>query len=110
MHHVRNPGGSEAAFKFEETAERSGSLPDDVKERDCLLIQAWSIKPSHYHFADEARGHRSGKYVPDTFHAASGQTWRMPAAWRAKVVRGQVAEWQVYADNRPVYEILSRSA
>jgi hypothetical protein len=53
-------------LKFEEAAERSGSLPDDAKERDCLLIQAWSIKPTHYQFADEARVHRSAKYVPGT--------------------------------------------
>ena len=43
-------------------------------------------------------------------HADSGAAWRIPSAWRAKVINGQVAEWQVYADNKPVYEILSRSA
>jgi ketosteroid isomerase-like protein len=43
-------------------------------------------------------------------HAHSGEAWRIPAAWRARVVDGRIAEWQVYADNKPVYEILSRSA
>ncbi len=43
-------------------------------------------------------------------HAASGRAWRIPAAWRAKVVGGRVAEWQVYADNKPVYEILAPGA
>jgi ketosteroid isomerase-like protein len=43
-------------------------------------------------------------------HASTGAAWRIPAAWRAKVVAGRLAEWQVYADNKPVYEILSRSA
>jgi hypothetical protein len=62
MHHVRNPGGSDAVFKPEEAVERSESLPDDAKEPDYLLIQAWSIKPSRYRFADEARRHRSAKY------------------------------------------------
>jgi len=33
-------------------------------------------------------------------HAESKKTWRIPAAWRAKVVGRQIAEWQVYADNR----------
>ena len=41
-------------------------------------------------------------------HAASQKTWRIPAAWRAIVKDRQIAEWQVYADNKPVYELLSR--
>ena len=37
-----------------------------------------------------------------------GQSWRTPAAWKA-VVRGRsVSEWQIFADNKPVYEILAR--
>jgi len=43
-------------------------------------------------------------------HASSGAAWRIPAAWRAKVIDGRLAEWQVYADNKPVYEILSKRA
>ena len=41
-------------------------------------------------------------------HAASASKWRIPAAWRAKVRNGLVSEWQVYADNKSVYELLSR--
>lgn len=37
---------------------------------------------------------------------AAGHTqeveWRVPAVWRAVVREGQVAEWQVYADNEPL--------
>ena len=40
-------------------------------------------------------------------HAPSKKWWRIPAAWRAVVRDGQLAEWQVYADNKPVYELLS---
>ncbi len=37
-----------------------------------------------------------------------GQSWSIPAAWKA-VIRGrEVAEWHVFADNKPVYEILAR--
>jgi ketosteroid isomerase-like protein len=32
--------------------------------------------------------------------------WRVTAAWLAKVKNGQVEEWRVYADNKPVYDIL----
>jgi ketosteroid isomerase-like protein len=40
-------------------------------------------------------------------HAPSQTTWRIPAAWRARVEDERIAEWQVYADNKPVYELLS---
>jgi ketosteroid isomerase-like protein len=39
-------------------------------------------------------------------HSKTGRSWRIPAAWRAVVAGELIAEWQVYADNKPVYEIL----
>jgi hypothetical protein len=39
----------------------------------------------------------------------SGTKWETPAAWRAVVENGLVKEWRVYADNKPVYDILARS-
>jgi ketosteroid isomerase-like protein len=42
-------------------------------------------------------------------HAPTGTAWSIPAAWRAKIAYGRIAEWQVYADNKPVYELLARS-
>jgi ketosteroid isomerase-like protein len=39
-----------------------------------------------------------------------GVQWKTPAAWQA-VIRGElVSEWLVFADNKPVYEILARRA
>jgi ketosteroid isomerase-like protein len=35
--------------------------------------------------------------------------WKIPAAWKAVIVRGLVREWRVYADNKPVYDIMTRS-
>jgi len=32
--------------------------------------------------------------------------WQIPAAWKAVVRDGQVAEWRVFADNEPVWKIL----
>jgi ketosteroid isomerase-like protein len=43
-------------------------------------------------------------------HVASHKRWRIPAAWRARIREGHIAEWQVYADNKPVYELLSKEA
>ena len=34
--------------------------------------------------------------------------WRTSAAWRSVIRDGQVLEWQVFADNKPVYEILAK--
>jgi ketosteroid isomerase-like protein len=36
-----------------------------------------------------------------------GVAWRTPAAWKAVIRDGGVAEWHVFADNKPVYEILA---
>jgi ketosteroid isomerase-like protein len=36
--------------------------------------------------------------------------WRTPSAWLALVENGLVKEWRVYADNKPVYEILAKAA
>ena len=43
-------------------------------------------------------------------HRGNGPSWRIPAAWRAVVADGRIAEWQVYADNKPVYQILGGDA
>ena len=37
-----------------------------------------------------------------------GETWSTPAAWKAIIRDGKVAEWRVFADNQPVREILAR--
>ena len=37
-----------------------------------------------------------------------GVSWRTPAAWKAAIREGKVAEWRLFADNKPVYEILAR--
>jgi ketosteroid isomerase-like protein len=37
-----------------------------------------------------------------------GAAWQTPAAWQAIVRGGLIAEWRVFADNKPVYEIIAR--
>ena len=37
-----------------------------------------------------------------------GMAWRTPAAWKAVVHDGKLLEWRVFADNKPVYEVLAR--
>lgn len=36
--------------------------------------------------------------------------WRIPSAWQATIRDGKIAEWHVFADNKPVSEILARRA
>jgi hypothetical protein len=59
------------------------------------------------------------RWVPDgesvvAYGTASGTfadtAWSTPAAWRAVIRDGRIAEWQVYADNEPIREIMRRSA
>ncbi len=37
-----------------------------------------------------------------------GASWQIPAAWKVVIRDGRVVEWRVYADNKPVYEIVAR--
>jgi limonene-1,2-epoxide hydrolase len=36
--------------------------------------------------------------------------WEIPAAWRAIVQQGRVAEWRVYCDNDPARKIMAANA
>ncbi len=40
----------------------------------------------------------------------NGEHWRTPAAWKAVFRDARIVEWQVFADNKLVYEILARLA
>ena len=54
-----------------------------------------------------ALGTASGTFTSDgTIHPENA--WSTPAAWRALIRDGKVAEWQVYADNEPIREIMKR--
>jgi len=35
--------------------------------------------------------------------------WRTSSAWLAAVENSLVKKWQVYADNKPVYEIMAKA-
>ncbi len=35
-------------------------------------------------------------------------SWRVTAAWLARIEGRLIARWQVFADNKPVYDILAR--
>src|SRR5215510_10412696 len=37
-----------------------------------------------------------------------GVPWKVPSAWSGVIRHGRIWEWRVFADNKPVYEILAR--
>ena len=49
-------------------------------------------------------GTASGSYVTSGNQRSE---WKIPAAWRAVIRKEKVKHWQVYADNEPVWKILS---
>jgi ketosteroid isomerase-like protein len=48
--------------------------------------------------------------LASAIHRPTGRSWRITAAWRALVSEQLIAAWQVSADNKPLYEILSSGA
>ena len=38
----------------------------------------------------------------------NGVEWKTPGAWKALIREDKIAGWQVFADNKPVYEILAK--
>jgi ketosteroid isomerase-like protein len=50
-------------------------------------------------------GFAQGTYAADG-KLSSENRWRIPAAWKARVRDGLIAEWRVYADNEPVWKLM----
>jgi ketosteroid isomerase-like protein len=50
-----------------------------------------------------------GTYAPDGKMQPENR-WKIPAALRARVEDGKVAEWRVYADNEPMRRLTARAA
>jgi ketosteroid isomerase-like protein len=51
----------------------------------------------------------AGGTIAGQHDAGLDNHWRTPAAWLAVLHNDLIKEWRVYADNKPVYDILSRS-
>jgi len=53
-------------------------------------------------------GTARGTYAPEG-HLKKENSWEIPAAWKAVVRNGQIAEWRVYADNQPVRKLMGEA-
>jgi ketosteroid isomerase-like protein len=49
-------------------------------------------------------------FAGGTFKNKNGQSWRLPAAWKASVADGRVSLWQVFADTKIPFEIIQRNS
>ena len=96
------------------------SLGHSVRGRDAMRV-AWR---SYYAFCPDYwvahEGILADGNVVAVFGTAGGtiaangtlppeNQWQVQAAWRAVVENGMVKEWRVYADNKPVYDLVARS-
>jgi ketosteroid isomerase-like protein len=52
-------------------------------------------------------GKASGTYMADK--TIKENHWEINAAWRALVINDKIKEWQVFGDNKPVYETIERN-
>ena len=52
-------------------------------------------------------GFARGTYAPDGKLRRKNR-WRIPAAWLVVLERGRVARWQVFADNKPMVDLMAR--
>ena len=49
-------------------------------------------------------------FAGGTFKNKEGESWRLPAAWKAEVKDGRVTLWQVFADTKIPFEIIERNS
>jgi ketosteroid isomerase-like protein len=54
-------------------------------------------------------GHAGGT-IAAAGELPAANRWRTPACWLAALDAGKVKRWRVYADNKPVYDILARTS
>jgi ketosteroid isomerase-like protein len=49
-------------------------------------------------------------FAGGSFKGQESESWRLPAAWKARVKDGRVALWQVFADTKIPFDIMARSS
>ena len=48
-------------------------------------------------------------FAGGSYSGKQGESWRLPAAWKAIVKDGRVTLWQVFADTKIPFEIIERN-
>jgi ketosteroid isomerase-like protein len=86
-----------------------GSRVTDAKSMETGWRAYFAMCPDYWIRADLAISEGDTMLVAgEAGGTIDGESWRTPAAWKVVIRDGRVAEWRVFADNKPVYEILGR--
>ena len=75
------------------------------------IVAQYQIRADEFFQTDERLaifGSASGIYAGKVA-ATADNFWEVPAAWRAVIRDGLVAEWRVYADNQPLRKLMGDS-
>jgi ketosteroid isomerase-like protein len=76
------------------------------------MVSDYTLEPAEW-FTDGQVvvlvGTAGGTYSPDGVGGHDGR-WQTPAACRAVIRDGRVAEWSVYADNEPIRALMRQAA
>jgi len=75
-----------------------GWMPDYRIEIEEILVQGRRVA---------IIGAARGTFAPEGALREENR-WEIPAAWLAEVRENLIESWQVYADSKPVYEIMER--
>jgi ketosteroid isomerase-like protein len=89
--------------------DSAGNRVQGATSMDVGWRSYFTMCPDYWIQADDAIA-ESGTVlaVGEAGGTIDGVAWRTPAAWKAVIRHGAVLEWRVFADNKPVYEILAR--
>lgn len=86
-----------------------GNRVAGVKSMEAGWRGYFAMCPDYWVRADDAMTEGETMLVAgEAGGTIDGQSWRIPAAWKIVIRDGRVAEWRVFADNKPVYEILGK--
>jgi hypothetical protein len=117
---VNNRNVDSIAELISEDHQFKDSLGNTFRGKD-VMIKGWRnyllLFPDYKIEVDEIyrtenkvmfTGKASGTYL-SAGELSKENHWEIDAAWRAVVENGKVKEWQVFGDNKPVYDIIERN-
>ena len=100
------PNGADDGFEQGVLATNESALGSVFVGRETLRA-AWAdyfrlVSEYRITIDELADGEASLLLVGSVAGRSAGVEWTVPAAWRAVVEDGRLAEWQVYVDNEPL--------
>jgi ketosteroid isomerase-like protein len=86
-----------------------GNRADGARSMEARWRAYFAMCPDYWIRADHAMAEGETMLIAaEAGGTIDGESWRTPAAWKIVIHDGSVVEWQVFADNKPVCEILGR--